>query len=188
MDYNIRFWKYNYHLHLYHVKGLHDKLKEEFPTEYHIEQFKKEKKGVHAKRIANYFLEEEKSKFLEDIFVYIANKYYLVDEQWGKISIMAYYQTNEEGISKFHNHARYSTLTATTYIDPPNEDEGGQLEFFNPPDNNLTISPKKDVIYFFPSWLLHRPLPQTNKEPRICLNWGYESTLRPIHKITGDRW
>ena len=53
---------------------------------------------------------------------------------------------------------------------------------------NFKIKPKKDVIYAFPSWLVHAPLPQTIETPRISLNWGYDSSNRPIHKLSGDRW
>ena len=52
----------------------------------------------------------------------------------------------------------------------------------------ITLSPEPDYIYFFPSWVLHRPLPQNTDKDRICINWGIESSKRPIHKITGDRW
>ena len=50
------------------------------------------------------------------------------------------------------------------------------------------IFPEKDVIYTFPSWLNHKPLPQTTDTPRYSINWGYNCNLRPIHKLTGDRW
>jgi hypothetical protein len=68
------------------------------------------------------------------------------------------------------------------------ECEGGGIEFFFHQNHLITILPEPNHIYFFPSWVLHRPLPQNTDKDRICINWGVESSKRPIHKLTGDRW
>ena len=101
---------------------------------------------------------------------------------------MIYYQDKETFQSVFHNHYDDLTLTATTYIDPLDSDEGGEIQFYSHQHNIISISPEIDCIYFFPGWLLHRPLPQNTNKKRICINWGVDCNNRPIHKLTGDRW
>jgi hypothetical protein len=85
-------------------------------------------------------------------------------------------------------HYTTSTIASTTYINPLEKDEGGGIEFFFHQNHLITILPEPNHIYFFPSWVLHRPLPQNTDKDRICINWGVESSKRPIHKLTGDRW
>jgi hypothetical protein len=92
------------------------------------------------------------------------------------------------GTSVFHNHYEFGSITATLYLDPPKEEEGGGLELFFHEHEKVIVNPRKDYIYFVPSWVLHRPLPQTTNKIRHCLNWGYECSKRPIHKLTRDRW
>ena len=74
------------------------------------------------------------------------------------------------------------------YLNPPLPNEGGGLEFYFHDDGREIIYPNKDEIYFFPSWVLHKPLPQTSNKVRYCLNWGYDCSNRPIHKLTNTRW
>ena len=74
------------------------------------------------------------------------------------------------------------------YIDPPLENEGGEIQFYLEGNNQPKILPQKNCVYFFPSWLMHRPLPQTSPQNRMCLNWSYTSSNRPLHKLTGDIW
>ena len=183
---SIEFYKKAPFIHWYKVEGFHDNLsqfKEEITTGFHEE--KKERWG---KGLWNVSLSKGGAfEYSTNIFYYIINNYYFVTKPFFNSNIQVYIQDNKEGRSIPHSHETTSTITATTYLDPPEEGEGGELELsYN--EQKMRIQPKKDIIYFFPSWLTHRPLPQTREKPRVCLNWGYDCEIRPIHKLTGDRW
>ena len=128
---------------------------------------------------------------LRPVFYGILDHYYVLSETWEDKVVGIYVQDPKHSRPIRHNHSKDGVLTATFYIDPiENEEEGGGLEFYlgSGEHDSFTIYPKKDVIYIFPAWALHSPLPQTREQPRICLNWGYDCAQRPIHKLTGDRW
>ena len=175
-------------IHQYHVPNLHNIL-----LKYKVEIFKnisgKEEEHLYKPGKANI---EVKSKVVRNIVIsvnsYIADHfYYLKDSYYRDAKIGAYIQDNKSNISVFHTHWQ-GTLVSTLYLDPPNEGEGGEFEIVLPPNDSFKIQPKKDYIYFIPGWLLHRPLPQTTTIPRVCINWVENSMMRPIHKLTGQRW
>ena len=185
MKYSIQFYKHSAYLHLYHVKGLHQDLLERFPIDFH-EEGKETIKNIDA--VANYPIDPHKGKFVSDIIDFIIEEYYVIDKKFDNIACGGYYQTDKEYTSQFHNHIMNSTITGTAYINPTKPGEGGELEMIFPNYQKIKYQPQEDIISLFPSWMLHRPLPQTRKEPRICLNYCFNSVKRPIHKMTGDKW
>ena len=183
---NIEFTRFNVYLHAYKVDGLHNFLsnhRKEFINIY--EEFnKKEFTGIFNEQIYN----PQIITPLTNLLYRIVNEFYYVDKNWRDMTPMLYAQTNKDNTSIFHNHYEESSITSTLYLDPTNPDEGGELEFYLREENNPKVFPVKDYIYFFPSWVLHKPLPQTRSTPRFCINWGYECLKRPIHKLTADKW
>ena len=128
-------------------------------------------------------------EFLNEKLVKIVQENYYVSNYFNHSGIGIYMQDNKNNVLLTHNHIDVSTITGVFYINPPKEEEGGGLKFCpNSLDYPFTIQPKKDKLYLFPSWMMHVPLPQTTQTPRVSLNWGYASGIRPIHKITGDIW
>ena len=71
-----------------------------------------------------------------------------------------------------------NTLSSTMYLNPPNPGEGGELSFMYSEVDIFNLLPQKDTIYFFPSWVMHKPLPQSKSEIRHCLNWGYNCSKK----------
>ena len=174
-------------LHAYYVEGLNDMLSPLTPSL--INEFKEEE--IDFKTKPNNFPIKEPVIYekLVPMFFSIVDYFYLVDKNpWLINDPMLYYQDNENFASVFHQHYDLSQITAVTYIDPPKKEDGGGIEFFYHDNMKVTLHPLPNYIYYFPSWLLHRPLPQTTSKPRLCINWCYEGSTRPIHKKTGDRW
>lgn len=175
------------YLHAYYVPNLHNELSKY--KEKLLKEFEEWYEGKRAFKENNYMTRNREFQLkFEKYFYDIIDKYYIVDDTWQIQSFGIYVQDDKEFVDDLHIHQQQATITATTYIDPCEPEEGGQLELWNIMTSPITISPQKDYIYFFPSWLPHRPLQQTRKSPRICLNWGYDCLNRPIHRLTGDRW
>jgi len=107
-----------------------------------------------------------------------------------------YVQSNRYNGSIFHKHWKGLSnscdpcITVNCYIDPPAH--GGQIEFLtNIVDNKFDsekISVEKNKLYFFPSWLYHRPLPQQDDEYRICVSIDIFSKQRPFFKPAEVYW
>jgi len=116
----------------------------------------------------------------------LVESYYSLDKPWAPHGIMLYVQDNKDSNHTFHNHMGAPVLTGVFYLDPPQN--GGELEIMDLPFDSIKIKPKKDKVYIFPSWAYHRPLPQEDTTPRISFNWGYISSKRPVHKLSGDIW
>lgn len=183
---NIKFERIGQYIHAYVVEGLHDFLTSHKPYFHnmHLNESKLLKNGVVNIPIQNNKIQDP----LYDLLSGIVDQYYLVDNSWEKGGVSLYSQSKEHNIKIFHNHYKDNTLACTLYLDPPNVGEGGGLEFFFHERDRYILHPLKDRVYFFPSWALHRPLPQTTEKVRYCLNWGYNCIQRPIHKLTGDKW
>ena len=185
---NISFKQINTFIHVYHIPYLHDYLlsfKEYFIFEF--KKFKEVTENLGDYDGNNLILSEEK---IYKIFETIINKHYIVDSNWevGKnIGIYLQIQTPKSNKNTYHNHTP-SAIAATTYINPPLENEGGELQLYLHEHQQVKLSLEKDCLYFFPGWMMHRPLPQNTTKERICINWSYDSSKRPIHKLTGDRW
>jgi hypothetical protein len=187
----VQFYKFNSLIHIYEVKGLHDKLlkyKNKILKNYYTQ---KDKVFVAENKYNTPFTDPSFYHEFDSLLYGIVNNYYLVGEVFDPKTIGIYIQTPDSYRSMRHNHYNSGMITSTLYIDPiENIDEGGGIEFYigSESQDQWIIYPKKDNIYFFPSWLIHSPLPQTREKERICLNWGYDTNIRPIHKVTGDRW
>ena len=184
----VEFKKFDTYVHVYKLKGLHNSL-----LEYEEElsaQAISHNKDFPMSDSANFSLQnQELQNILNNSFLSIAKKHYILGSTYSlQENIGVYYQTKTQSRNYYHNHISTSSLTAVTYLNPPKEGEGGEISFYLHENHILNILPQPDLIYFFPSWLLHKPLPQTNNSPRICFNWGYSGYKNPIHKLTGDKW
>tara|TARA_R110000803_G_C11826595_1_gene302693 strand:+ start:50 stop:625 length:576 start_codon:yes stop_codon:yes gene_type:complete len=84
----------------------------------------------------------------------------------------------------FHNHIHSSYLSSVTYLNIPKE--GGEIGFLLGKDE-VKIKPKRNKIYFFPSWLYHAPYPHKDNINRICLNIDFESNTR-VSPLSGEWW
>jgi len=172
------------YFHAYEIPGLHDdllKYKEEMINKYNSTP-------LSPNTFNMYFDNVEFDMKYQTLFINITHKYYVVDNNWNKNGFGIYLQDNKINTSAFHTHIDKNTITAVTYIDPPIANEGGGLEIFDPQRGFVVIQPVKDRIYFFPSWMIHRPIAQSSNIPRISINWGYRCSLRPVHKLTGNIW
>lgn len=186
----IKFIQLNRYIHIYRVGGLNNWLQSE------KDLITEESKGPTKEGLCNFNTTSELiNEGFHSLMMDLTLKYYVVGEnQWdmGNHTFdprpMIYYQTKENFTSLFHNHYDHTTITATTYIDPLDKEHGGGLELFFHDKYRPIIYPEPDCIYVFPSWVLHRPLPHSIDVPRLCINWGFNCSVRPIHKLTGDRW
>jgi hypothetical protein len=98
-----------------------------------------------------------------------------------------YIQNHIQSTSFYHNHLSPSSISGVFYLDPPQE--GGEIIFsINPGSEEIIIKPKKNKLYLFPYWLNHTPLPQKDEKYRVCFNWIYGSSIRPVHKMTLSQW
>lgn len=182
---NIEFFRIDRYIHSYKVEGLHSflsRFREEFNSIFLEKQ--KVKGNILNEEINNPIIEEG----LDKIFINIIENNYIVDRRWAASSLNLYSQNNKYSQSIYHNHIDSSAITATTYLDPTTPQEGGGIQFFLHQTEEIIINPLPDYIYFFPSWIMHKPLPQTSTQNRYCVNWGYECSKIPIHKLTGDKW
>lgn len=188
----IGFIQLNSYLHAYCIPGLHSFLEryEDFFMLTYQRGIEKAQENSSANVILD--IDSKISKKLNDILQKIAYKYYNIIptlSTFGGFGV--YVQDNKDNVSVFHNHIHQTSMTATLYLNPIiDKNGGGELEFFRLPlsDEKTILIPEKDWVYFFPSWVYHRPLPQISKRPRICLNWGIETENRIIHKLTRDKW
>lgn len=187
MSNKIKFERLDDYFHAYYVEGLHDRLvkyKDSLVKEFmdnYKEFFKERKVNVTCE------IKEFNDEFMP-LMYYIVENYYEADEAWKHTTFGTYLQDNKRQINQFHTHWSQTTLSSVMYIDPLEKDEGGELELWFPPAPAWKFQPEKDYIYFFPSWVLHRPVEQKVDKKRICMNWGYQCNKRPIHKISADRW
>ena len=192
------------YVHSYYIKGLHSNLLK-FKTPL-LEQFSNTDLSQPSEHYSKIYTDkllkinnielnlQPISKNVQSIFTYLITKYFSNrgESKWGISKVGCYVQDNKECQSFFHHHYLDSSIVGVTYIDPPIKEEGGGIEFdmanTNPTDDPFIIYPKPDYFYLFPSWVLHRPLPQTSTIPRISLNLGIDTISRPLHKLTNVVW
>lgn len=182
----IKFYDYHPFIHAYHIEGIHSWLlqfKEDLINRF-LDQQAKANNIDHSFNVN--IVNEVMRNTLADIFSFIVEEYYLVDEAYSMSNAFGVYvQNNERSDSFYHTHYR-NTLAATLYIDPPVS--GGELSIMEHEKNPIAIQPKKDYIYFFPGWLMHKPMPQQDTTYRVCINWTYACNTRAIHKLVGSKW
>ena len=123
------------------------------------------------------------------------NSFDLKDVQF--IHPQIYVQNNRYYSSVYHNHIRNNgtnldpSMIVNFYINPasvgglldiaPDVEADGELKSYQ-------IEVKKDKLYFFPSWVYHRPLPQEDTEYRICISIDIFSKQRPYFKPGKVYW
>jgi hypothetical protein len=132
--------------------------------------------------ICDYF-EDKIKHIIEDNFHLNHTKY--------PVQFNLYAQNHENFGSNFHTHSHSpSSICGVFYLDIPQE--GGEFEIFHYPyisiDKPFRFKPQEDKLYLFPPWLHHRPLPQKDKEYRICINFNYVGDSRPMLKSLGNIW
>ena len=128
--------------------------------------------------------------FLNPKLIKIVTENYYVSPPFIDHEIGIYKQQNNSHIYSSHNHYHSSTIIGVVYINPPKPQEGGELILHPNPvyEDIIKITPKPNKLYLFPGWVFHHVSPQTISIPRYSLNWGYYSRMRPIHKLTSDKW
>jgi len=104
-----------------------------------------------------------------------------------------YVQNNQYCSSYFHHHMYCepgkgdASMVASLYLDPP--EVGGEFQFmprFIHPETHEddlkehTFKVEENKLYLFPSWCMHRPLPQEDETYRICLTFDIYSFDRPL--------
>tara|TARA_R110000803_G_scaffold210430_2_gene282177 strand:+ start:812 stop:1375 length:564 start_codon:yes stop_codon:yes gene_type:complete len=184
----VRFRKLHNYIHSYEIKGL-DEFLRTYEEEFNLIYYKFEKlrdRGI--KGFNDSILNPNIVKPLREIQESIVDKFYIVDKNWEDYSFMLYSQTESDNKKVYHNHQKSFSIASTMYLNAPNREDGGELQFFFGEQDEPIIHPIKDTIYFFPGWSLHRPLAHKGKNIRHCINWGYQCSNNPIHKLTGDRW
>lgn len=147
--------------------------------------FKKQQKEF----AAGYSYEYENKHLCEKVstaFEKIINDDFEVSERLNKTKLWTYVQNDEFFNCVSHNHVRSSTINAVFYINPPEKEGGGGLEYTIGNEVH-TLYPQTNKLYVMPYWLYHRPLPQSEKKWRISVNIEYECSRRPVHK-SGAVW
>jgi hypothetical protein len=108
----------------------------------------------------------------------------MVYNEFKPIQAWIYCQNNEHFASKAHTHINTSTINAVSYIDIPSDGGALELEIMG---ETLHLKPDTGKIYFFPYWVVHKPLPQKDKQWRICINLEFFDECRPLRR-TGVWW
>jgi hypothetical protein len=124
---------------------------------------------------------------IEIAFRQLIHDHFVIGEQLREIKTWIYCQNDKFFNSVWHSHIDTSTVNAVFYIDPPEPEEGGGLElrFL---EQSIKVPVQKNMIYMFPYWMDHRPLPQTSKNWRVSVNVEYMTNTRPVVKESGVIW
>ena len=124
---------------------------------------------------------------VEISFRQLVHDTFVVGEQLRGVKTWIYCQNDKFFNSVWHSHIDTSTVNAVFYIDPPEAEEGGGLElrFL---EQSIKVPVQKNMIYMFPYWMDHRPLPQTSPAWRISVNVEYMTNTRPVVKESGVIW
>ena len=125
----------------------------------------------------------------------IVSDFYYTGPKLEEAGIRVYKQISDDYVTALHSHVHImTTINAVFYLNIPKE--GGEI-FFSYMNGKysegrgmeVTLKPQMDMVYFFPSWLPHTPLPHKDKNvTRLCFNWGWHSEYKARHKATGIVW
>jgi len=168
----------------------------EFPVDEFSLEYKKDmiNKFVADKidnpRIGGYNTEFDNELYrnkIEIAFRQLIHDHFVVGEQLRDIKTWIYCQNDKFFNSVWHSHIDTSTINAVFYIDPPEPEEGGGLEL-RYLEQSIKVPVQKNMIYMFPYWMDHRPLPQTSKTWRVSVNVEYMTNTRPVVKESGVIW
>ena len=151
-----------------------------------VEKFKKDK--IFQRIDGGYntcYTDQEYNSIISEAFSKIVQENFTVSQLLNPIRTWIYAQTNEHWNSVWHTHVKTSSVNAVYYIDPPRRGGGLNLRF-----NGIEhiIHPKPNLIYIFPYWMEHRPLPQEDADWRISVNIEYMCDRRPVVKETETIW
>ena len=188
IDYSrIKFYNLLEVFHVYYVPNLHDELLKYLPQieeEHFIHRDSRKGNGIGNTIVGI----EEVIQIVKGVNDYITEKYYSFGERFGDgRNVGLYWQDNSINTSIRHTHYK-AGIISTIYLNPPPFGQGGELEIYLPPSEPISFKVQKDFVYIIPGWLIHRPLPQLNNQPRICLNWNLDTSGRIVNKFTGDKW
>ena len=128
---------------------------------------------------------EEIFSILEKQYLDIISYYFEVPPLKKNLELWTYIQTRSNSINKFHNHHLKSDISTTCYLGIPKE--GGELRFYIE-GKTLSIKPKLNKLYIFPSWLYHQPTPHKDNIVRICINVDFLFGTRPKVKIPIEKF
>lgn len=121
----------------------------------------------------------------------IIEENYFVGPKIGENVFNVYIQNNKNNTVQLHDHLNsMGVINAVFYLNIPKQ--GGEIMFRHLENSKwgkeTIIKPEVNKVYLFPYWLPHTPLPQQDEIPRVCINWCYGSTQRPIHKFYKYSW
>lgn len=186
----MAFVRINKYIHEYDFK-VNTILNPHLPKieEYFINNYEKTLKTKVANLPLGDFIPNLNNLLVKEVYK-IIYKYYNVTKNYYRYNnVSVYYQTQSKYVNQFHNHKHDNNdIVGTFYIHNLSPNDGGNLEFWLPPDPIQSITPQINKLYLFPGWLLHRPSPHTGEGKRFCFNIGFNNKFNPVHKITGDKW
>lgn len=151
-----------------------------------IEQYKRDKIRQEISGGYNtHYDNEEYNSIIGEAFLNIVQQNFEVSQLVDKIKTWIYVQNYQHWHSVWHTHVTTASVNAVFYIDPPKKGGGLNLRF-----NGIEhiIHPEPNILYIFPCWMEHRPLPQEDDEWRISVNIEYMCNQRPIVKETQIMW
>ena len=99
-----------------------------------------------------------------------------------------YVQKPDKQYNKFHKHSHIMPspkFCTVTYFDTPQH--GGEF-CFKYRDEEYIINVKEDLLYLFPNWLEHKPMPHQGEETRICLNVDFFTKNKFLFKEFDHYW
>ena len=151
-----------------------------------VEKFKKDKIFQNTGAGYNtYYDDEEYNSIISEAFLNLVQQNFEVSKSLDKIKTWIYAQNYQYRHSVWHTHIKTSSVNAVFYIDPPKI--GGGLNLRLDGVEHI-IHPEPNLIYIFPYWMEHRPLPQEDADWRISVNIEYMCDRRPVVKETGTIW
>ena len=152
-----------------------------------INQFKQDKifQNLGGGGYNTYYKDQEYNSIISEAFSKIVHENFEVSKLLKPIKTWIYAQTDRYWSSVWHNHVNTSSINAVYYIDPPKRGGGLNLRLYG---TEHIIHPEPNIIYIFPYWLEHRPLPQEDSAWRISVNIEYMCSQRPVIKETSIIW
>jgi hypothetical protein len=133
----------------------------------------------------------EYSLNVDDKLKKLIEKFYVVENNFGRGNCSVYYSNKNMGVYDFHDHYKPGgggSIGAVFYWTNIKEGDGGEISFKRPHLPEYKIFPKNHTLYTFPYWLAHKPNPVEGEGERFCFNWNYISNNRVVHKIIGSVW
>lgn len=151
-----------------------------------VEKFKYDKiYNNHGEGYNTLYDDDEYTNIISNAFLKIVDETFNVSPPLNPVPTWIYAQNNKHWRSVWHSHVNTSTVNAVYYIDPPKRGGGLNLRYQGV---EHIVHPEPNMLYIFPCWMEHRPLPQEDDEWRISVNIEYMCKSRPITKNKGVIW